>query len=35
MNEDKMNEVHVARVEAISFAILWTAMLGLHLLSRF
>jgi hypothetical protein len=28
-----MDEIHFARITAIAFAVLWTALLGLHLLS--
>ena len=28
-----MDEIHFARITAIAFAVLWTAMLSLHLFS--
>jgi hypothetical protein len=33
MSEASMDDIRFARITAIFFAVLWTAMLGLHLLS--
>jgi hypothetical protein len=32
-NEGDMDEICVARITATAFAVLWTALLGLHMLS--
>jgi hypothetical protein len=33
MSEGDMDETCVARITAIAFAVLWTALFGLHILS--
>jgi hypothetical protein len=33
MSEGNMDAIRIARITAIAFALLWTALLGLHLLS--
>jgi hypothetical protein len=33
MREGSMDDIRFARITAIFFAVLWTALLGLHLLS--
>jgi hypothetical protein len=33
MREGSMDDLRFAQISAIAFAVLWTAMLGLHLLS--
>jgi hypothetical protein len=32
MSEDNMDAIRIARITAIAFAVLWTALLALHLL---
>jgi hypothetical protein len=33
MSDDNMDAIRIARVTAIAFAVLWTALLGVHLLT--
>jgi hypothetical protein len=33
MIDDHMDAIRIARITAIAFAVLWTALLGVHLLT--
>jgi hypothetical protein len=33
MSDDNMDAIRIARITAIAFAVLWTALLGVHLLA--